>query len=192
MFGGKSKPGSGLRIASSFEAHEVKRSLTGEWLTLALSRFEQNYTSRYDRKDWDFPTAIGVVHFEHGTDVAIPVQLTLVEDEQAERGKVGVAHYTSRNDDAGGTEMIILEVAVKDESGKVAKALQDAFTSAAITEERFVHVTLKRAKLDPAEFVSELIEKRYGAYHDLEEIQIRRRTLLPKTPAWSWLWKREY
>jgi hypothetical protein len=192
MFRGKSKPGSGLRIADSFEAPEVERSLTGEWLTLALSRFEQNYTSRHDLKDWDFPTAIGVVHFGYRTDVAIPVQLTLVEDELPERGKIGVANYTSVSGDGGGTAMIILKVSVKDKGGKIAKALQEAFTSAAITEERFVHVTMKRAKLDPTDFMQELIEKRYGAHHDLTEIQIKRRTQLPKTPTWSWLWKEEY
>lgn len=192
MFGSKDRQAQGLKIANSFDIYEVKRSLTGEWLTLALSRFEQNYTSRHDRKDWDFPTAIGVVHFDHGSDFVIPVQLTLTEDEAPDRSKVGVAHYNSRNDGNGGTEMIILEVAVKDASGKVAKALQDAFTSAAISEERFVHVTFKRAKLDPAEFTAELAENRYGAYHDLTEIQIKRRTHLAKTPSWSWLWKREY
>lgn len=192
MFGSKDKQALGLKIANGFDTYEVKRSLTGEWLTLALSRFEQNYTSRHDRRDWDFPIAIGVVHFEHGTDFAIPVQLTLVEDEAPERGKVGVAHYNSRSGDDGGTEMIILEVAVKDAGGKIAKTLQDAFTSAAISEERFVHVTFKRAKLDPAEFIAELAENRYGAYHDLTEMQIKRRTHLARTPAWSWLWKREY
>ena len=166
-------------------------ALTGEWLTLALSQFEQNYSSRHDRTDWDFPTAIGVVHFEHGADFAIPVQLTLVENERPERGKVGSAHYSSRSGGAG-TEMVILEVALRDASGKISKALQDAFTSAAISEERFVHVTFKRGNLDPAEFIPKLIQNRYGAYHDLTEIQIKRRTHLAKAPAWSWLWKREY
>ncbi len=192
MFGSKNKQRPGLKIANSFEAPEVKWSLTGEWLMLALSRFETTYTSRHDRKDWDFPTAIGVIHFDRGTDVAIPVQLTLLEDRSPERGKVGVAHYDSRNSDAGGTEMIILEVMLNDEGGRIAKALQDAFTSAAISEERFVHVSFKRAKLDPAEVVPELVEKLCGAYHDLTEMQIKRRTHLAKTPAWSWLWKREY
>ena len=192
MFGSKDKQASGLKIANSFDIYEVERSLTGEWLTLALSRFEQKYTSRHDRKDWDFPTAIGVVHFETGTNFAVPAQLTLIEDEAAERGKTGVAHYDSRNDGKGGTEIIILEVAVKDADGKIAQARQDAFTSAAISEERFVHVSFRRAKMDPAEFIPELIEKRYGAYHDLIEIDIKRRTHLAKTPAWSWLWKREY
>lgn len=191
MFGSKDKQASGLKVANSFDTSEVRWSLTGEWLTVALSRFEQTYTSRHDRKDWDFPTATGVVHFDHGSDVAVPVQITLAEDETPERGKVGVAHYNSRNDGAGGTEIIILEIGLKDSSGKIAKALQDAFTSAAISEERFVHVTFKRAKLEPTEFVPELIEQRYGAYHDLIEVQIRRRTHLAKTPAWSWLWKRE-
>ncbi|MFP5449043.1 MAG: hypothetical protein ACLGHU_09895 [Alphaproteobacteria bacterium] len=192
MFGSKDKPSPGLKIAASFDTHEVKWSLTGEWLTLALSQFEQNYSSRHDRTDWDFPTAIGVVHFEHGTDFAIPVQLTLVEDERPERGRVGTAHYDSRNDYAGGTEMVILKVAVKDASGKIAKALQDAFTSAAISEERFVHVTFKRGNLDPADFIPKLVENRYGAYHDLAEVHIKRRTHLAKAPAWSWLWKQNY
>ena len=192
MFGSKDKQAPGLKIANSFNTSEVRLSLTGEWLTVALSRFEQTYTSRHDRKDWDFPTAIGVVHFDHGSEVAIPVQITLAEDETLERGKVGVAHYNSRKGDAGGTEMIILEIGLKDASGKIANALQDAFTSAAISEERFVHVTFKRAKLDPTEFVPELIEQHYGAYHDLTEVQIKRLTHLAKTPVWSWLWKREY
>lgn len=193
MFGSKDRQGSGLKIANSFETSEVEWSLTGEWLTIALSRFEQKFSSRYDRKDSDFATAIGVVHFDHGTNLAIPVELTLLEDKPLGRGKVGVAHYNSQNRIRGdGTELITLEIAVNDKGGKVAKALQDAFTSAGISEERFVHVTFKRAKLDPAELVPDLIEKRYGAYHDLSEIQIRRRTHLAKTPAWSWAWKREY
>lgn len=192
MFGSKDKQSPGMKIAASFDTHEVKWSLTGEWLMVALSQLEQTYSSRHDRTEWDFATAIGVVHFEHGTDFAIPVQLTLVENERPERGKVGTAHYDSRTGYAGGNDMVILKVAVKDASGKIAKALQEAFASAAISQERFVHVTFKRENLDPTEFIPKLIEKRYGAYHDLTEVQIKRRTHLAKSPSWSWLWGQEY
>ncbi len=192
MFGHKAKQASGVRVADSFEGHDVERSLRGEWLVFALSRFETSFTSRYDRSDSDFPVASGIVHFDHGTNVAIPAQLTLLENEPTERGRVGVAHYNSMMGDAGGLKHIVMEVAVNDPNGKVAKALQDAFDSAALSEERFVHVTFKRAKLDPAEHLPALKGNGYGAYHDLTEIQFKRRTQLAKTPIWSWLWTRDY
>lgn len=192
MFGHKAKQASGVRVADSFEGHDVERSLRGEWLVFALSRFETSFTSRYDRSDSDFPVASGIVHFDHGTNVAIPAQLTLLENEPTERGKVGTAYYSSMSGDAGGLKLIVMEVAVNDPNGKIAKALQDAFDSAALSEERFVHVTFKRAKLDPEEHLPALKGSGYGAYHDLTEIQFKRRTQLAKTPTWSWLWTRDY
>jgi hypothetical protein len=68
----------------------------------------------------------------------------------------------------------------------------DRASTAGRIEERFVYVTFKRAKLDPAEHLPTLKDSGYGAYHDLTEIQFKRRNHLAKTPVWSWLRRRDY
>ncbi len=193
MFGAKDRQRDSLKVANNFEVNEVRWSLTGEWLTVALARFEQTFTSRYDRQEDDFPKAVGVVHFDHASDVAIPVVVTLDEEQEAERGKVGVAHYTSRNKlRGGGTELITLELRLNDKRGKIRRALQDAFTCAAISQERFVHVSFRRVNPATDRLVGELSKQRYGADHDLQEVQIRQRTHLANTPSWAWAWERDF
>jgi len=55
MFGNKRKQGPGLKIPDRFEASEVKWSLTGEWLDVALSRFERHYKELHIHSGgWNF------------------------------------------------------------------------------------------------------------------------------------------
>jgi hypothetical protein len=78
-----------------------------------------------------------------------------------------------------------------DPHGTFKEALHRAFLHSAASAERFVHVNFRREKLDPDAFIPGLIEKNYGAYHDLTEAQVSRQTLLPNAPRWGWSWSAE-
>jgi hypothetical protein len=179
-------------VAGDFDAPEVERALKGEWLTLALSHFETKFTTRHDRHDFDYPAAHGLVHFEYGTFKNIRSRLILDEEPyEPQRGKIGRAHFNHMygiEDIESG--YVIMEVFVDDPRGIIAKRLQDAFDSAAISQNRYVHISFRREKLDVDAMLTELRQQGYGADHPLTEVRLTRTTILSQAPPSSWTWSK--
>lgn len=166
----------------------VKSALMRERFTLALSRFVNPFSSRDDWRPKEGPVASGLVHFDTGTDCFIRAQVTFSEDYyEAKPGYIGGAHVHS-----AGTEddlHVIMAVELHDPRGKLAAQLQDAFHSAALSQNRFVHVTFTRPTPDIHPLMADLADGG-NAHHLITDIFIRRETILPQAPAWSWAWER--
>jgi hypothetical protein len=166
----------------------VKSALMGESFTLALSRFENTFSSRDDWRPKEAPVARGVVHFEGGTDLVIRSEVTFSEgSDEAKPGYIGGAqlHRAGTDDDP----YVIMGVELHDPRGKLAAQLQAAFDSAALSQNRFVHVTFTRPNTDIVSVLADLADGG-NAYHLITDIFIRRETILPQAPAWSWAWER--
>jgi hypothetical protein len=193
MFGPKTKPVHQPHVAD-FSDEAVKRALTGEWLTLALARFASTTVIKaFDDGRRPEPAGQGVVHFPYGMDRMLRAELILYSDPEA-KPRIGVASFDSMRKDAttdSGVEQVTMVVRVSDPHGTFKEALHRAFLHSAASAERFVHVNFRREKLDPDAFIPGLIEKNYGAYHDLTEAQVSRQTLLPNAPRWGWSWSAE-
>lgn len=191
MFMRKRNSGSApQRWVDSFDAPEVKAALRGNWLTLALAQFEVPFTSPMDRDHLEPSTARGVVHFAVGYDRMMPAELTLLEDQPVDRSRVGRAQFNLMRGLGSDPAHVLLEVRVNDSRGKIGAKLQDAFTSAAVSQTRFVHVSFRREEQDVETMLQEVQKQRYGASHDLIEIAITRTTHLPNAPDWAWNWHR--
>jgi hypothetical protein len=175
------------KFVDNFQDPEIKLALRGEWLTLALSHFETTLTTSHFRSEFDCPAAHGVVHFEFGKLKMIRAKLTLIEEpDHIKREQVGHAHFT-RMDDILDNERnyVLLEVFVDDPRGKISNMLHLAFESAALSQNRYIHVRLRRARLDIDPMLVELIDKGWGADHPLTELKITRNINLPLAPVSS-------
>lgn len=191
VFGKKQGAGAPrLKWVDKFDAAEVKAALRGRWLTLALARFDAPFSSRLDRDYLEPPAARGVVHFDIGYDSMIPAELTFLENEPFDRARVGNARFNFYNSVGDDPAHVLLEVRISDPRGKIAAALQEAFTSAALSQARFVHVSFRREELDQDAVAGALLEKGLGGSHDLTEISFSRTTHLSTAPSWAWSWHR--
>lgn len=190
MFGSKSKQKRQLANSpvADFNDPAIKWALRGNWLTLALSKFEVPIFSQNVLTYVDEPKAYGVVHFEHG-DRLLRCELTLSSEPSEEYDRLGQASFERITDEDN--SYVLLRVVLTDPRKKMERALQGAFDSAGGSGNRFVHVAFRREPPDIDAFLPELKEKNYGGYHPLTDISFKRLTILPSAPAWSWRWSQE-
>lgn len=183
-----------LKATDNFNARSVKYALQGKWLTLALSSFKTQFTTRDDDDRWIVnPVAHGVVHSEFGTDDILRASLTLVQDPSPrENPRFGRVFFQRMGPSGNYPAFCVAEAFVNDPRGKIAAHLHAAFDSAAISDAQFLHVTFRREEQDVDAIVADLIENQHGGDHDLLDIQITRQAVLPKSPPESWLWGRDW
>lgn len=191
MFSGKSKQKAVTNgPVTDFDHPAIKSALRGEWLTLALATFNTTYSTATTSRPFDDPKAHGVVHFQFGHSSLIRCELTLTSDAHDGRyDRTGHAYFELVDFD--GDPYVILRASMPDPRQKIEKALQAAFSAAALSEYRFVHVAFRRKELDVEAVLAELKERRYGGDHPLTEISLRTRMVLSKAPTWSWLWSED-
>ena len=185
----KSKPPGKNAPVATFADTIIKSSLQGEWLTLALSKFETTFSTKTDYRHLDDPKAHGLVHFHYGHDRVIRCELTLSSEDEVKHDRVGYASYDRMGYDGDDDQHVILRVDLPDPRRKIEQALQAAFDSAALSNNRFVHIAFRREKLDVDAVFADL-QDQGNAGHPLTQISLTRQTLLPQAPAWSWLWSR--
>lgn len=175
---------------AEFSDPAVKYTLQGEWMTLALSKFEVSFSTRQEARYLDDPKAYGLVHFDFGRERLLRCALTLNrEPDEPSYDRVGFAYFNrflSKDD-----PHVLLEVVLADPRGKIESALQKTFEAAALSGNRFVHIAFRREKLDVDAVLADLQDRGNGR-HPLTEISLRRQLTLPKAPAWSWLWSGDH
>ena len=189
MFGGKGKAKGSItgQPVANMDHPLVKTALQGQWVTLALARFETTFSTVTELKSFDDPKAYGVVHLPFNSDSQIRCELTLLRDPaDVDPTKVGAA-YIEQMDDREDPHLVF-RFYLTDPRGKIEKALQSAFDSAALSTTNFVHFSLRRTDLDVEAILSELKEKDHGGDHPLIGYSLTRKTTLPHAPAWSWRW----
>lgn len=188
---GKSKIPSAGAPVTDITDWMVKSSLQHEQVTLALSRFENPWTTKGELGPYDAAVATGLVHFETGTDRVIRADLTFREDlHDARPGSIGGA-YVHMKQEGNDNQFVVFSIEIYDPRGKLASKLQDAFHCGAVSNNRFVHVNFTRPNIEdvPAVMI-ELGGGRGNAYHPITEMFIRRETILPQAPGWAWAWRR--
>lgn len=187
---GKSKAPTAGAPVSDITEWMVKSALQQEWFTLALSRFQNPFSTEHELGRWDRPLATGLVHFETGTDRVIRADLTFTGHEDKPRpGAIGGAFV---HETGGENSHVVFSVQIHDPRGKLASELQAAFDSAALSKSRFVHVAFKRPKIEDLPAVmTALGGGRDNAFHPVTQMFIRRETILPEAPTWAWAWKRD-
>jgi hypothetical protein len=192
MFGNKDKPRPPKKNApvATFADTIIKSSLQGEWLTLALSKLETTFSTKTDYRQFDDPKAYGLVHFHYGCDRVIRCELHLSSEEEVKHDRIGWAAYDQIGIDGDSGQHVILRIFLPDPRRKIEEALHAAFDSAALSNNRFVHIAFRREKLEVDAVFADMQEKGDG-YHPLTQISLIRQTILPQAPAWSWLWSRD-
>lgn len=188
---GKSKTPTAGAPVTDITDWQVKSALSYEWVTLALSKFENPFTTSDKLGTYDSPVATGVVHFETGTDRNIRADVTFLDDIRDVRpGSIGGAYVHM----AGTSEepYVVFSIEIVDPRRKLATQLQEAFRSAAVSNNRFVHVTFNRTKIKevPAVMI-ELGGGNGNGYHSISQMFIRHQIILPQAPAWSWAWRNQ-
>lgn len=190
MFGTKkSSEVVSMAPVTDFDDPVIKATLSGNWLTLALSRLQTNYRSGYERHDWDEPSAQGVVHLDIGYDRVLRAELNIsTQVSDPPRGQIGNAYLIGAREATSRQSYVLLKAAIADPGGKITAALQDSFNSAALSGSGWVHVRLRREKLDLEAVMTDLNEKKYGAHHHITEVNFMCETILSKAPIGSWAW----
>lgn len=185
MFESKPKPPG---IVSAFDDQAIRWTVTGDWVTLALSRFQISVAAVEHRSSPE-PTAYGVVHQDHATANVLPTILTfnarpgIYKDDRL--GTMGFDGKLPREGDPG---YLMLRVSVNDPDGRLTRELDAAFQAAASCGERFVHVHLKRDRPDADAIMEGLATNGHGQSMIITDVQFKRLSILPEAPDWSWKW----
>ena len=172
-----------------FEDPSVKYALQGKWITLALASFKTTFSTDEDPFSTsysDLPRANGIVHFDFGGRSLIRCELTLDDGpEEINDGSVGRASFSHFS---GDDPYVLFSVTLSDRRGRIERAIHSAFESAALSNHRFVHLSLKRAEINVEPTIEELKAKGYGANHAIHAMNLTQQTNLPRAPEWSWIW----
>jgi hypothetical protein len=186
---GKSKAKAEGAPVTDLTDWRVKSALQFEHLTLALARFENSITSDPIPNPHDRPVATGIVHFESDSTRVLRADLTFVTELKTDRS-IGIGGTYINIEGEPGAEYVVLSVEILDPRGKIAAQMQEAFHSASLSKARFLHVELRRPKLDQfSEVMVELAGGTGNAYHPVTQMFIRRQSILPDTPVWAWAWR---
>jgi len=181
-----------LRVASSLEDKAIEWTLRDEWLTLALSCLETTFTTRPDGETEAI--ALGLVHFDFGTESAIRARLTLIQEpprrEHTDRiGWFSIGVVEGRGHDAG---YVLAEVFIDDPRGRLLQKLQAAFDSAAASASRFLHASFRHTAfpgraVDLESVLAELRSKQF-VERPITEMALSHQTVLAHAPPASWVW----
>jgi hypothetical protein len=167
----------------------MEAALKGEWLTVALSFFKISFTTNSNEERPEPNVGIGVVHLISDYGKQLRVELRLWDHieglEYKEIGHSNIDHLNNHTNDKG---YYILNINIFDKKSKISNAIRDAMITSSFSENRFVHIFLKREVTDVNNELLHIRENKYGKYYKIYELKMEEKIILPKSPSQSWSW----